>query len=228
MLIAVLALTGGCTKKKKPEPVEAKPGASSAAPATPKPPVAKAKPLDVDKLRKELKCKKGGGIAGPCAVLDAFKDCTALPALTDAGESRYLGQGYVVKDRAFVETFTVLKRSRVPTANLRPGQLASTFAIGAIPDDRSGALRHAKKAVSKFERGDVTKSMNAAVRYVKERTDWQDKIASLTDGQQVHIASDAIAYACALKDQRLLIVQESSTSNKVSDGLYATLWPVSW
>ena len=70
--------------------------------------------------------------------------------------------------------------------------------------------------------------MNAAVRYVKERTDWQDKIASLTDGQQVHIASDAIAYACALKDQRLLIVQESSTSNKVSDGLYATLWPVSW
>ncbi len=228
LVVALLALPG-CKDKPKPKPSAAA-SARTAASAMP-PPVAlpKAEPLDVAKLQKALRCTKASrAFDGPCGVLAAFKNCEALPALTQAGESRYLGEGYVVNKGAFVNQFTLLKRWRVPTNKVAAGQIPNKFAIGSIPDTRSDAIRHAKKAISKWKRGDVTKRMNAAVRYVKERNDWVESNVTQAKEGQLYVSSSAPAYLCPLKNQRVLLVQQASTTDKPGDGVYATLWPVSW
>ena len=227
-LTCAVLLLAGCKDKPKPTTTTAASAAPTAVAAAPKVVVAKAKALDVAQLQKALRCTKGSTHAGPCSVLAAFENCVALPRLTGAGESRYLGEGYRVKSGAFVDEFTVLKRWSITTKEAGPGQMPNKFAIGAIPDTRSGAIRHAKKAIAKYRRGDVTKAMNAAVRYVKERTDWSEARATPAEKNQIYISSNGPAYLCSLKNQRVLLVQQSALTDKAADGVYATLWPVSW
>lgn len=227
-LACAALLVAGCKDQPKPTATTAASAAPTAVKAAPHVVVAKAKALDVARLQKALRCTKGSAHAGPCGVLAAFENCVALPRLTQAGESRYLGEGYRVKSGAFVDEFTLLKRWSITTKEAGVGQMPNKFAIGAIPDTRSAAIRHAKKAISKYRRGDVTKAMNAAVRYVKERTDWSQARATPAEKNQVYISSTGPAYLCPLKNQRVLLVQQSALSDKAGDGVYATLWPVSW
>jgi hypothetical protein len=224
LLACGLLLVAGC--KDKPKPAASVPTSATATAPSKPPPVSQAKALDVASLQKSLRCAKAG--AGPCAVLAQFKNCVSLAQLTGTGESRYLGEGYVVRSGAFVDEFTVLRRRQVPTSNVAPGQMPSMFGIGTIEDSRADAKRHARKAIAKFRRGDVTKVTNAAVRYVKERNDWTEANATPAAENQIYIASDGATYLCPLKDQRVLLVRSSSTSDKPGDGVYATLWPVSW
>jgi len=146
-------------------------GAAASAPAgnvAPKPtaePLPKPEKLDVAALRAALKCS-GKPVAGPCEVLEDFKECGAMNPVTQSGEGRWLGKGYLVKNGAFVEEFTLLRSHGAPASQVGAGTLPARMAIDSIPDERSGERTNAEKAINAFERGDVPLPTNTAIRYV--------------------------------------------------------------
>lgn len=228
-LAAMLLVLVACEDPPKPTPA---PSAETARASAAKPTASAEKtvpppePLDVEALKKSLKCGKGGH--GPCEVLQDFEDCLPFDPVTQSGDGRWLGQGYVVKKSAFVEELTLLRSRRVPTAEVGPGQLGAKIALGNIPDDRVAERRHAEVAVRAFRRGDVTKRTNAAVDYIKERQDWQEAFSMKAKDNQIYIAAMAGGFLCSKDKQRLLLVQKSGDREHGADGVYAELWPISW
>jgi hypothetical protein len=182
--------------------------------------------LEVDKLKASLKCGKGGH--GPCEVLQEFQECQKFDPITQSGDGRWLGQGYVVKKSAFIDELTLLRTRRVPLAEVGPGQLGAKIATGNIPDDRVAERRHAEAAVRAFRRGDVAKQTNAAMDYIKGRTEWQEAFSMQAKDNQVFFAAAGGGYLCAKDKQRLLMVRLSGDREHPADGVYAVMWPVSW
>ena len=213
-----------------------KPGATtpSASVATPTPPASASaaaavptpEPLDVAALDKALKC--GGKGHGPCSVLQDFHDCVEWSPVTSGGDARWLGEGYAVQSGAFVDQLTLLRSKRVPSSEVGAGQLPVRIGTATIPDDMAAERNHAEKAIKAFKRGDVARKGNQALDYVKNRQDWPAAFAMKSKDNQVYVAVEGGLYLCALKDQRLLLVKASNNRQHPADGLYATLWPVSW
>jgi len=208
-------------------------GAAASAPAgnvAPKPtaePLPKPEKLDVAALRAALKCS-GKPVAGPCEVLEDFKECGAMNPVTQSGEGRWLGKGYLVKNGAFVEEFTLLRSHGAPASQVGAGTLPARMAIDSIPDERSGERTNAEKAINAFERGDVPLPTNTAIRYVKERAEWSEAPVMAAEDNQLYIATGSGAYLCSRTKQRVLLIRRSSTRTHAADGVYAVLWPVSW
>ena len=225
-LVTSLALWS-CGKDKRAEATA--PSASATASAAPKPaastaPLPKAEKLDVDGLKKALKCGKA---AGPCEVLAQFKDCVEWSPVVKSGDGRWLGEGFVVKSGAFIDEYTVVRSKSVPSSET-PGALPVKIAIDNIPDDRPGEKLNAGKAVRAFERGDVALPSNTAIRYVKERKDWSDAPAVQADNNQIYVATGSGAHLCMLKNQRLVLIKLAADRGHPADGVYAILFGVSW
>jgi hypothetical protein len=194
----------------------------SAPPAMPPP-----KPLNVEGLKKALKC--GGGGHGPCGVLDKFAGCIAWNPVARSGEGRWLGKGHVVKNGKFIDEFTLLRTKRVPLDEVGPGQLPAKIGITNIPDDRTTEQNHARKAIGAFSRGDVPRpNINKAITYINQRQDWPEAFSMKTEGHQVYVAVEAGAYLCELKNQQLMMVKLSGNREHKADGVYATLYAVTW
>ena len=70
--------------------------------------------------------------------------------------------------------------------------------------------------------------MNQAVKYVKELQLQGTDYLVQADGNQVYVQRTGGAYLCAKKDQRLLLVKRGTQGSASADGVYATLWPVTW
>ncbi|MSP24408.1 MAG: hypothetical protein EXR75_04445 [Myxococcales bacterium] len=183
--------------------------------------------LDVDALKRAFKCGAEPP-AGPCEVLKEFDACVPWSPVTQSGDGRFMGDGYVVKGGAFVEEVTLLRTRRVPSEEASPGDLPARIALAAIPQDRSAEREHAKKAIGAYARGDVPKPNNAAVRYVKERAEWVDATALAAEHDEIYVANRGGAHICALKNQRIVVIQRASERLHEGDGVYAVLFPVSW
>ena len=215
----------GCDKAAQPKPT--KPKASASAKSTAQ---AKAKPklrpaaLNVAQLKAQLKCSGGGH--GPCAVLDEMKTCEPL-ALRSA-DMRWLGKGEVVDKGAFVSEIAMLRMKRVGTATVSPGQLAMKVAIEKLDDDRGTEKTHALKAIRELRRGDVTKATNQAVRYIKNKSEWQESFAMQAEANQAYVTVAGGAYLCLKKDRRMIVVKHAGSQTHPADGLYAVMWPISW
>ncbi len=184
------------------------------------------KALAIKSLKKALKC--GPTSPGPCAVLADFDKCNAWNPVARSGDGRWIGTGYVVKQGKFVDEVTVLRTKRVPLTEVGPGQLPAMIAIGHIPEDQTAVMRHAPKVVRALARGDVPKHTNAAVSYLKKRTDWSDNYVMQAEDEQLYVAVDGGAHICGINNQRLLMVRRTGASENAADGVYATLYPVSW
>jgi hypothetical protein len=220
-----------CQGKPGPEGVASSASvAASAVNVAPKPtaePLPKPEKLDVAALRAALKCGAKAA-AGPCEVLEDFKECGAMNPVTQSGEGRWLGKGYLVKNGAFIEEYTLLRSKAVPASQVGAGSLPARLAIDSIPDERGGEKTNAEKAINAFERGDVPLPTNTAIRYVKERAEWSEAPVMAAEDNQLYVASGSGAYLCSRTKQRVLLVRRSSTRSQAADGVYAVLWPVSW
>ncbi|MBM4358618.1 MAG: hypothetical protein FJ096_10980 [Deltaproteobacteria bacterium] len=224
-----LALTG-CPDKAG-SPAGATSASATVSPSTAPPrgsaePQPKPEKLDVDALKAALKCT--GKASGPCAVLEEWKDCQPFNPVTQSGEGRWMGKGYLVKNGAFIDEYTLLRSKAVPAAQVAPGSLPAKIAIDSIPDERGGEKTNAEKAINAYERGDVPLPTNTAVTYVKERSEWSEAPVQAADGNQLYVATGSRAYLCKGTKQRVLLIRRSTTRNHPGDGVYAVLWPVSW
>ncbi len=226
-LLVVLALlsacdsksSGGATTASATATASAKPTASAEAPP---PPTA----LDVETLKKALKCGAKG--AGPCEVLAEIHDCEPFDPVTSGGDGRWLGDAYITKKGAFTEDYVVVRSRRVPITEVGAGQLPAKMAVDVIPDTYPDEREHAPKAIRAFERGDVPPPTNQAIRYTKERSEWAEAYTMKADGNQVYAAIHGGAYFCKISKQRLAMVELAQDREHPADGTYAILWPVSW
>ena len=134
----------------------------------------------------------------------------------------------MVSQSKFIPEFTLLRSKRVAVNQVGPGQIAAKLGVANIPDDRAAEKRHAEKALRAYKRGDVTKAINAAVRYIKQRDDWPEAFALQAEANQIYVAVSGGAYLCARKDQRLIVVKRAGNRTHPADGVYAIMWPVSW
>lgn len=216
---------GAC--KDEPAPT-ATTATATAAPAPPPPTAAPQTPeaLDVEGLKTALKCTSAGH--GPCGVLLEFADCKAWSPITDSGDGRWMGHGSVVEKGAFVDDIFLLRSRRVPTAEVGPGQLGAKIAIATLPSDRSVELEEAKRAINSYRRGDVPRPGNTGVKFLKEMEDWSESFSTQAKDDQIYLANQGGGWLCAKDDQRLLLVRLASSREHKADGVYATLYPVTW
>jgi hypothetical protein len=226
-LLVLFALLLGCDNKTSGGAPTATASATASAKPTataeaPPPPEA----LDVETLKKALKC--GGKGAGPCEVLAEIHDCEAFDPVTSGGDGRWLGEAYITKKGAFTEDFVVVRSRRVPSTDVGPGQLLAKMAVDRIADTYPEERDHAPKAIRAFERGDVPPPTNQAIRYTKERSDWAESYTMKAAGNQVYAALHGGAYFCKISKQRLAMVELAQDRDHPADGTYAILWPVSW
>jgi hypothetical protein len=227
LLLAALAALAACDDKPKPDAAAPTASATAAAPsASATEPLPTPEALDVDALKKALKCGAAGH--GPCSVLAELADCKQWDPVTQSGDGRWVGEGYVVDTGAFTEELTLLRTRRVPLDEVGPGQLPAKISIDKIPDDLSGERENAQKAIGAYKRGDVPTKFNTGVEYIKKREDWPEAFSMKAKGNQVFVAVDGGAHLCALPDQRLLMVRRAASPKHPADGVYAMLWPVSW
>ncbi len=181
----------------------------------------------VHALKRACKCTANSP-AGPCEVLAAFAECAPWDPVTQSGDGRFMGEGYQVKKGAFVEEISLMRTRRAPTTELAAGELPARLAFDRVADDRAGEREHAKKAIAAFERGDVPKPNNTAIRYVKERTDWREAPALAAEHGEIFVAAKGGLHVCAQKGQRLAVIERASQREHEGDGVYAILHPVSW
>src|SRR5262245_33090585 len=109
-ILLLVATLVACQDPPQPQPKPSAPTAISAT-ATVDPtatPSAAAVPtptptaLDVAELKTALKCGKANA-AGPCNVIGQFAECKKWDPVTQSGDGRWLGRGYVVEKGAYVE-----------------------------------------------------------------------------------------------------------------------------
>jgi hypothetical protein len=193
-------------------------GDTSAAPAQ------KPKALDPAGLEKSLRC----GGQGPCEVLAGFESCEPWSPITQSGDGRWLGYGYVVDKGKQERDWVVVRTRRVALDDVPAGQLPAKLTVTTIPTELEAARSHAAKAIRAFERGDVPTETNAAIRYIKRRKDWQESFTLQAEQNQVYGVIGGGAYLCHHKDLRLFLVKLDGNSAHRGDGVYAILWPVSW
>jgi hypothetical protein len=235
-LAAVLGLAGLASACVNIASSGTPPGASatpSAAVAASAPPVASAaapKGVDADVagLQKLLHCGPDA-TSGPCKVLAAMTTCTVWNAVSPSGEGRYIGRGWLVGDGGAEERVTVLRSRSVP-AETASWQLPVKISIGEIPKDAGPAFAQSGRAVNAYERHDVPPAKNAAIDYLKQKSDWRnDSRAVRTSGSMVETFSDEPAYLCQGPQHDLLLVQQGfGAVGKSADGLYAQLWAATW
>ncbi|MFO0591778.1 MAG: hypothetical protein U0441_29795 [Polyangiaceae bacterium] len=213
------ATTGGATTAAATTTAAAPPPAAT----DPAPPPAA--DLDVAALQKTLACAANAK-SGPCSVLAGFAGCKPWSAEVPSGDGRWLGRGYEVDGKKTTELVAVLRVRRVPSSEVGPGQLPARIALGEIAKDEGSPFTEADKAIRALERSDVPPHGNAAMEYLKKRSQWSEVFVSRTAGGQV--SSDSGLYVCEGPKRELLVVRRASTRAGAADGFYATLWGATW
>ncbi len=209
------------------------PGASGAVPQTPgsaiPAPPQQGVDADIAGLQKLLHCAPDA-TTGPCKVLTAMSSCTVWSAVSPSGDGRYIGRGWVVQGGVTEEHVTILRSRSVPAGETLGWQLPVKIAISELPKDAGPAFAQSSRAVTAFERHDVPPAKNAAIDYVKQKTEWLNEARAVrTAGSMVQTFSDQPAYLCQGALHELVLVQQGfGAQGKSADGLYAQLWPASW
>jgi hypothetical protein len=227
VVLAGLLLVSCSSKDPAPSASATAPAATSAV-AAPAPSLSARPPvddLDVAPLQKALKCAAGAK-SGPCKILEAIGSCGAWEGVSPAGEAKYLGRSWDLKDGKPTEGYAVLRSRNVPLAEAMGG-IPARIGIEKVPDDLPSMLG-IKKAVQAFERHDVTQKGNAGLAWVKDKKDFSESPAFATTKKGVLVQSDDVAYVCKGSAQELFYARPKAASGGKGDGLYAELWPVTW
>jgi hypothetical protein len=222
----------GCDEPVEPAAPSATVPTASASTATPAvsapPPVSKPPPLDLAALKKALRC---GGAAGdgPCPVLDSFEKCREKwSPISQSGDGRWFGEGALVNQGAFVNDYFMLRTRRVPLDEVAAGALGVKVALDKLPDNPE-VRSAAGPAWRALARSDIPKKGNRAIQFIDEYDKWSESFAQQADDHQIFVADGAGAYLCAdPKTQGLHVVRLSNTREHPADGIYATLYPISW
>jgi hypothetical protein len=223
-----LGLLVACDRGAPQRASDAAPAASSASAIAPELPAPTVADLDVGALSKSLRCAAGGE-GGACRVLDAVRKCHAWSATTPSGEGRYIGHGWVVQDGTASDEITILRAHAAPRSELSSWMLPLKIAIARIPADAGPAFAQATKAIDAYARHDVPKVKNAAVDFLKQKSDWPaESPAVRTTGVMVQTFSDRPAFLCEGADQQLVLVQPRAPGTPSGNGLYVELWAASW
>jgi hypothetical protein len=186
---------------------------------------------DIDGLEKGLKCNAAAAAKpGPCKVLLAMEKCEEWSAVAPSGDGRWIGHGWQVAGTATTDIVTLLRTHKVAQTEVKPWQLPIKIALGSIGKDAGPAFAQADRAITAYARHDVPPARNAAVDFVKQKSDWTgDAPAARTMGAMVETMSDRPTYICQGSGQQIEIVQQASADIGLkSDGLYAELWATSW
>jgi hypothetical protein len=186
---------------------------------------------DLDTLAKGLKCNAAAAAKpGPCKVLQAMEHCQEWGAVAPSGDGRWIGHGYEVKGGATTDVVTLLRSHKVAQTEVKPWQLPIKISFSTIPSTAGPAFAQADRAINAYERHDVPPARNAAVDFVKQKTDWTgESPAARTMGEMVETMSERPTYICQGAGQQIEIVQQASADIGLkSDGLYAELWATSW
>ncbi len=185
---------------------------------------------DIATLAHGLKCTPGSPpkVAGPCTVLVAMEKCRDWGGGTPSGDGRWMGRGWEATGAATATEITILRSHAVPQADVKPWQLPIKIAIGSIGKDAGSALSQADAAINAYARHAPAPPKNAAVEFVKQKSDWAGEVpAATTMGSMVETFSDRPTYICQGSDARIELVQQASADIGLkADGLYAELWPV--
>ncbi|MRG96843.1 hypothetical protein [Polyangium spumosum] len=206
------------------------PAPTSAAPAptpTAAAPVTAPDDLDTAALKKTLKCAADAK-SGPCAVVNAFGSCKPWNAVVPSGDGRWIGRGVRVEGGKTTEEVTILRARRVPANEVGPGQLPAKVGIADITKEDGAAFTQADRLIRTLERSDVPPRSNATLAYLKKRETWPEGFSMKTVGGQVYVASEGGAFVCQGPKQELYLVRRAATRGGSGDGLYATLFAVSW
>ena len=183
--------------------------------------------LDVAAVQKALKCATDAK-SGACGVLAKYTACTPWSAVSPSGDARYLGRGTLVEGAKSTETVVVLRSKRVPLNEVGPGQLGVKIGLGEITKEDGSPFDQSGQAIRSFERSDAPGKANAAIEYVKQRTQWVEAFANKTAGGQVYAIMKAGTFLCQGPRQSVLMVQKAGSRTSSGDGLYAELWAASW
>jgi hypothetical protein len=186
---------------------------------------------DLDTLMSGLKCSRvAAERPGPCKVLLAMENCKEWAAMPPAGDGRFIGHGWRVAGQKTSDVITLLRTRKVREAEVAPWQLPIKIALGSIGKDAGPAFAQADSAIGAYTRRVVPPSGNAAVDYVKGKSDWADEMtAARTMGAMVETFSDHPTYICQGEGPQIELVRQASTDIGLkSDGLYAELWAASW
>jgi hypothetical protein len=206
--------------------------AAASAAATPMPSSAEPLPpppadLDIAAQQKMLACAASAK-SGPCGVLAAMGSCKPWSAEAPSGDGRWIGRGFEVDSKKTTEQVTVLRLRRAPTGEVGPGQLPARVAISMIGKDEGSAYGEADKAIRALERSDTPHKGNAALSHLKAMTQWSEVFATRTVGGHVYGLAHGGLFICEGPKRELLVVRRGSTRTGAGDGLYATLWAVTW
>ena len=226
--MAVLVL--GCDSSGPAPTTPSASAATSASAPVPKKsakPVAKPPPLDLEGIKKALKCR---GADGPCRVLEKFAKCReGWSPITQSGDGRWMGRGWKTKKGGFIEDFVMLRTRRVGLAEVAPGALGVKIGVDVFPEAAPEARSAAGPAIRALERSDVPKKGNRAVTFVSEHDSWSESYAQQADNHQIFVAAGAGAYLCGdPQSQALHVVRLSNKRDHLGDGIYATLYPIKW
>jgi hypothetical protein len=186
---------------------------------------------DIDGLEKGLKCNATlAAKPGPCKVLASMEKCAEWAAVAPSGDGRWIGHGFQVVGAATTSIVTVLRSHKVAQSEVKPWQLPIKIALGSIGSDAGPAFAQADRAINAYERHDVPPARNAAVDFLKQKSDWTDDApAARTMGEMVETFSDHPTYICQGAGQQIELVRQASGDIGVKpDGLYAELWASSW
>jgi hypothetical protein len=218
-----------CTRAPSAGP----PASDASATPAPAPPPELSEPtladVDLPALQKRMRCAPGAS-AGACMVLAKMVGCRPWNPVSPSGEGRYIGHGWVVVGDIVTEQITLLRTRSVPMSDVASWQLPVKIAFGLIPTDAGPAYAHAERAINAFERHDVPRARNAAIDFLKQKSDWvSEAAAARTRGSMVMTFSGAPAAICQGADQQVLVAAQSpGATGRSADGLYAELWAATW
>ncbi|MBN1611232.1 MAG: hypothetical protein JW940_31660 [Polyangiaceae bacterium] len=179
--------------------------------------------LDLDALRKKLKCPRGNPL--PCRVVEDFAKAGRWVWEKQSGTGRWAGRTYTIADGKLTTDFMVLWAQTVPTADVGEDMLPLKVGSQALPDRLA---THREKLVVSLQGDDAVSRHNRALPWVKEFVPTVKVGAMQTDGASTVLISENRTYIRTTGRKTLVIIPSSDLADKEGTGTYAELWPATW
>jgi hypothetical protein len=229
VLTGVVVL-GGCEKRSSERPVPPKvtaatpeAGTADAAPPRVAQPALAPRDLDVEGLRKKLRCPRGNPL--PCRVVEAFAKAGRWMWSKQSGTGRWVGRAYTIADGKQTDDFMVLWAEQVPTAQVGEDMLPLKVGSGQLP---ARFRTHREKLVVALEGDDAVSRHNRALPWVTEFVPDVKAGAMQTDGASTVLVSEDRTYIRTTGRKTLLITPSPDLTDQEGTGTYAELWPATW
>ncbi len=230
LLPALATLLPACDKGAPSAAPDAAPVASVSVPPPP-PPRPRPTDMDVPQAREPLKCAAGGK-RPVCQVLDEFEKADAWNLETIRGvDARYFGQATVVEKGQPRTAWYFMVVKKVPTNDVPAGDLPIKIAIRELDSTLGAENTQAPKLLRALEHDDTVNKGNSTSQYVKTYAPSNWDGANVTAGPSTILHTQGGMFVREGKKRQLHVVHFSAVGlgGAVSgDGVYATLYPVSW